>query len=152
MLRTNLNDALKQAMLTKDTRTVSTARLILAALKDRDIAARGQGHTEGIGETDILQMLQAMIKQRWDSIALYEQGGRLDLARQEQEEIFVIERFLPCQLNEAEMAAAIKAVIGDLCAQGLKDMGRVMSVLRARHAGQMDFSRASTLVRERLSS
>lgn len=152
MLRMNLNDALKQAMLTKDKRTVSTVRLILAALKDRDIAARGQGNVEGIGETEILQMLQAMVRQRLESITLYEQGGRFDLARQEKEEITVIERFLPSQLSEREMMAAIDAIIGDLGAQGLKDMGRVMTILRTHYASRMDFARASIQVKERLSS
>ena len=151
MLRTTLSDTLKYAMLAKNTRTVSTVRLILAALKDRDIAARGHGNAEGIGETEILQMLQGMVKQRRDSIALYEQGNRFDLVSQEREEISVIERFLPRRLDESEMTTAIDTIIGDLGAQGLKDMGRIMSALRTRHAGQMDFAQASTLVKKRLS-
>ena len=152
MLRTHLSDALKHAILAKNTRTVLTVRLILAAMKDRDIAARGHGNAEGIGETEILQMLQGMIRQRRESIALYEQGNRFDLASQEREEISVIERFLPRRLGDSEMSAAIDSLINDLGAQGLKDMGRIMSALRTRHSGQMDFAQASTLVKKRLSS
>ncbi|MBF0356074.1 MAG: GatB/YqeY domain-containing protein [Alphaproteobacteria bacterium] len=151
MLRTRLNGALKTAMLAKEVRAVSTVRLILAALKDRDIAARSKGNLDGISEDDILGMLQSMIKQRRESIGLYEQGGRLELAQQEQEEIVIIERFLPRQMTEAEADAAIKAVLAEIDAKGLKDMGRVMTCLRERHAGQMDFGKASSLVKTQLS-
>jgi uncharacterized protein YqeY len=151
MLRTRLNEALKTAMLAKEVRAVSTVRLILAALKDRDIAARSKGNLDGISEDDILGMLQSMIKQRRESIGLYEQGGRLELAQQEQEEIVIIERFLPRQMTEAEADAAIKAVLAEIDAKGLKDMGRVMTALRERHAGQMDFGKASSLVKTQLS-
>ncbi len=150
MLRTRLNDALKAAMKAKETRTLATVRLILAALKDRDIAARGKGNLEGIDEDGILAMLQSMIKQRRESIALYEKGGRLELARQEAEEITVIEQFLPRQLTEDEMAEAIMAVIGDVEAKSLKDMGRTMAALKERYAGRMDFHKASAQVKERL--
>lgn len=150
MLRPSLNDALKRAMLARDARTVSTVRLILAALKDRDIAARGRGVSEGIGDDEILQMLQSMVKQRRESIALYEQGGRLELAQQEAEEIAIIERFLPRQLSEAETAEAVRVLIAELGAAGLKDMGRVMTALRERYAGQMDFSKASGIVKQQL--
>jgi uncharacterized protein YqeY len=151
MLRTALNEALKTAMLAKEARTVSTVRLILAALKDRDIAARSKGNMDGISEDEILGMLQSMIKQRKDSIALYEQGGRLELAQQEQEEIAVIERFLPKQMSQDEAEAAIKSVIGEIEAKGLKDMGRTMAALKERYAGQMDFTKASGLVKGLLS-
>lgn len=150
MLREQLNDALKEAMRARDQRTVSTVRLILAALKDRDIAARGKGNLDGISEDEIKQMLSSMIKQRRESITLYEQGGRLDLAQQEQEEIVVIERFLPKQLDEVATSEAIAAVIQDLNATGIKDMGRVMAALKERHAGSMDFTRASALVKTAL--
>ena len=150
MLRTRLNDALKAAMKAKETRTLATVRLILAALKDRDIAARGKGNLEGIDEDGILAMLQSMIKQRRESIALYEKGGRLELARQEAEEITVIEQFLPRQLREDEMAEAIMAVIEDVEAKSLKDMGRTMAALKERYAGRMDFHKASAQVKERL--
>ncbi|MBF0270157.1 MAG: GatB/YqeY domain-containing protein [Alphaproteobacteria bacterium] len=151
MLRTALNEALKTAMLAKEARAVSTVRLILAALKDRDIAARSKGNMDGISEDEILGMLQSMIKQRKESITLYEQGGRLELAQQEQEEIVVIERFLPRQMSAEETDAAIKAVMADVEAKGLKDMGKVMTALRERHAGQMDFGKASGLVKSLLS-
>ncbi len=150
MLRTRLNDALKAAMKAKETRTIATVRLILAALKDRDIAARGKGNLEGIDEDGILAMLQSMIKQRRESIVLYEKGQRLDLARQEAEEITVIEQFLPRQLGEDEMAEAIMAVIGDVEAKSLKDMGRTMAALKERYAGRMDFHKASARVKEQL--
>ena len=147
MLRQRLTEALKTAMLAKDTRTVSTVRLILAALKDRDIAARGRGVPDGITEDEILIMLQSMVKQRRESISLYEQGGRLELAQQEADEIVIINRFMPQQLSEAEMTGAIKAVVTDLGATGLKDMGKVMAALKERHAGQMDFAKASARVK-----
>lgn len=150
MLRQQLSESLKAAMLAKDTRTVSTVRLILAALKDRDIAARTRGLTEGIPEDEILQMFQSMIKQRRESIALYEQGGRLELARQEAEEIAIIERFLPAQVSEAEMAEAVQAIIAEIGAQGLKDMGRTMAALKTRYAGRMDFTKASAVVKRQL--
>lgn len=150
MLRTRLNDALKEAMRAKDQRAVSTVRLILAALKDRDIAARGRGVTDGIPDEEILQLLQTMVKQRREAIALYEQGGRQELAQQEREEIVVIEGFMPRQLSEEETRAAIAAAIEESGAAGLKDMGKVMAELRARFAGQMDFGKASGWVREAL--
>jgi len=150
MLRSQLNDALKAAMLGKDPRTVSTVRLILAALKDRDIAARPKGITDGIGEDEILSMLQSMIKQRRESITLYEQGGRLELAEQEAQEITIIERFLPKQLGEAEILAAVKGAIAATGATGIKDMGRVMAALKDGHAGQMDFTKASAQVKKEL--
>ena len=135
----------------KDQRAVSTVRLILAALKDRDIAARSRGNTEGIGDEEIGELLQKMIRQRRESIELYQQGKREDLAQQEREEIAVIERFLPRQMSDAEMAEAVTAVIAELGVGSIKDMGRVMAALKQRHAGQMDFSKASALVKERLS-
>lgn len=150
MLRTRLNDALKAAMKAKEKRTIATIRLILAALKDRDIAARGKGNLEGIDEDGILAMLQSMIKQRHESIALYKKGGRLELAQQENEEITVIEQFLPRQLGEDEMAEAVKTVIQDVDAKSLKDMGRTMAALKERYAGRMDFHKASAQVKEQL--
>lgn len=150
MLRNRLNEALKEAMRTKDERSIATLRLILAALKDRDIAARTRGETEGISDDEILQMLQSMIKQRRESIALYEQGGRLELAEQEAEEIAVIERFLPKQMSDEEVEAAVGEVIRELGATNLKDMGRVMAALRERFAGRMDFGKASQTVKAQL--
>ncbi|MBI3709925.1 MAG: GatB/YqeY domain-containing protein [Proteobacteria bacterium] len=150
MLRTQLTDALKTAMKARQERAVSTLRLILAALKDRDIAARGKGNQEGIVDDEILQMMQNMIRQRRDSIALYEQGGRAELAQQEAEEIQVIEGYLPKQLSEAEIEQAAKDLIAELKATGIKDMGRVMGALKQRHAGRMDFAKAGAAVKKLL--
>ncbi|HYE48073.1 MAG TPA: GatB/YqeY domain-containing protein [Azospirillaceae bacterium] len=152
MLRPRLNDALKEAMRAKNQRATSTLRLILAALKDRDIAARSRGITDGIDDGEILSMLQTMVKQRREAIILYEQGGRIELAQQEREEIVVIEGFMPKQLDEAEVQAAIDALIQETGATGIKDMGKVMAELKVRYAGQMDFTKASGLVRGRLAS
>jgi uncharacterized protein YqeY len=150
MLRNAIPEALKAALKDQDRRTISTVRLIMAALKDRDIAARGKGNTEGISDDEILQMLQTMVKQRRDSIEMYEKGGRLELAEGEGEEITIIERFLPQQLGDAEIGAAVEQVIADIGAGGLKDMGKVMGALRERYAGQMDFGKAGALVKEKL--
>ncbi len=150
MFRTELSDALKDAMRAKEACAVSTLRLILAALKDRDIAARGKGKSEGIGDDDILDLLQKMVRQRRDSIELYEKGDRQDLADKEAEEIEIIGRFLPQQLGEAEVRGAVKEVIEELEAGTIKDMGRVMGALKQRYAGRMDFGKASALVKERL--
>lgn len=150
MLRSDLQDALKEAMRAKDSSGVATIRLILAALKDRDIAARSKGQTEGISDDEILQMLQSMIKQRRESIQMYEQGGRLELAEREKSEIEWISKFLPQQMSADETTAAVEAVVAELDAGGLKDMGRVMAALRERYAGQMDFGSASVIVKQKL--
>jgi uncharacterized protein YqeY len=148
MLRERLTEALKEAMKARDQRTVSTVRLTLAALKDRDIAARSRGVNEGISDEEILQMFQSMIKQRRESISLYEQGGRIELAQQEQEEIAIIERFMPRQMGENEIGAAVKETIAEAGATGLKDMGKVMTMMREKYAGQMDFAKASAAVKK----
>ena len=150
MLRQRLNDALKEAMKSRDLRSVSAIRLVLAQLKDRDIAARPGGNTTGIGEGEIVEMLGKMVKQRQESIVLYKQGNRPDLVQQEEEEITVIERFMPKQLDEAESAAAIDAALAETGAQSLKDMGRVMAMLKERFAGRLDFAKAGALVKQRL--
>ncbi len=150
MIREQLPNALKSALKDKDARAVSTLRLIMAALKDRDIAARGKDNSEGIGDDEILQMLQTMVKQRRDSIAMYEKGGRLELAEQEAEEIVIVQRFLPEQLDASATESAVEKTIADLGATGLKDMGAVMGALRDNYAGQMDFGRASGIVKARL--
>lgn len=150
MLRKRLNDALKEAMLTKNQRAVSTVRLILAALKDRDIAARGRGDTDGVGEAEIFSMLGTMVRQRQESIDLYEKGGRAELAEQEREEIAIIEGFLPKALSPEEADAAIAEVMGELGAACIKDMGRVMTELRARYAGRMDFAKVSAVIKSKL--
>ena len=149
-MRDRLNQALKSKMKEKDSEAVSTLRLILAALKDRDIAARSKGNTEGIGDDDILMMLETMVKQRRESIKMYEQGGRAELAAKEQAEIDVINEFLPQKMEEDEMKSAIANVIEETGAGSLKEMGNVMSELRARFAGQMDFGKASGIVKSLL--
>ncbi|MEJ1996296.1 MAG: GatB/YqeY domain-containing protein [Limibacillus sp.] len=150
MLRSQLNDALKVALKQKDSAGTSTLRLILAALKDRDIAARGRGQTEGIEEPEILEMLQKMIKQREDSIEAYDKGGRPDLVEKEKAEIEVIRRFMPQPLSEDETQQVIDGVIAELDATSIKDMGRVMGALKERFPGRMDFGLASRTVKQKL--
>ena len=150
MLREAFTERLKQAMRAKDTRALSSVRMILAALKDRDIAARGTGNAEGIPEPEILRLLQGMIKQRREAIALYRQGNRPELAEQEEQEIAVIESFLPKQMSDDEIAAAAQEAIAETGAAGVKDMGKVMSVLRERHAGVIDMARAGAVVKQLL--
>jgi len=151
MLRQRLSEALKEAMKARDPRATSTTRMILAALKDRDIAERGKGNAEGLGEEQIQGMLQSMIKQRRESIALFEQGGRMELADQERAEIVLIEGFLPQQMDEAEIQAVVKGVVAELDIASIKDMGRAMAVLKERYAGRMDFAKASAALRQALS-
>ena len=150
MLREAFSERLKAAMRAKDTRTLSTVRLMLAGLKDRDVAARGTGNQAGIAEPEILRMLQGMVKQRRESILLYRQGNRPELAQQEEDEIAIIESFLPKQMSEEEIAAAAKAAIADSAAADAKDMGRVMGLLRERHAGVIDLARAGAVVKQLL--
>jgi len=149
-LRERFSQDLKIALKAKDSVRLSTLRLTLAVLKDRDIAARESGNYDGIAEPDILRMLESMIKQRRESIAMYEQAGRPDAADLEAREIMVIQSYLPRALSEDERLAAIDAAIQELGAQGLRDMGRVMTHLREQFSGQMDFSAASAETRARL--
>ena len=149
-MREAFTERLKQAMRARDSRTVSAVRLILAGLKERDVAARGSGNPAGIADAEILRLLQTMVKQRRESIALYRQGNRADLAAQEEAEIAVIEGFLPRQMSDDEIAAAVKAAIADSGAGGIKDMGRVMAALRERHAGVMDMAKAGAAVKQQL--
>ncbi len=151
MLRAQLNEALKTALEAKQPRRVSTLRLILAAIKDRDIVARPEGDRDGVDEAEIHAILQKMVKQRHESIGHYETGGRLELAAQEAEEIDIIHEFLPRQMNEAEVGEAARRVIEELGGEGLKDMGRTMAALKARNAGRMDFAKAGAVVKELLS-
>jgi hypothetical protein len=146
VLRDQINDALKDAMKSKDQRRVSTLRLVNAALKNADIEARGQGK-EALGDDAILGVLQKMIKQRQESIVLYEKGGRAELAQQEREEAEIISSYLPKQMSEAETEAAIAAAIQETGAAGMKDMGKVIGALRAKYAGQMDFAKVSGQVK-----
>ena len=151
-LRQKLSAALKDAMKSKDAERLSTLRLINAAIKDRDIALRGTKAEEGaqVGDDEVLAILGRMVKQRQESARAYEEGGRLELAQKEQAEIGVIEDFLPRQLDEAETEAAIDAAIADTGATGIRDMGRVVDELKARHMGQMDFGQVGPLVKARL--
>ena len=153
-LRERIGDALKSAMREKDAARLSTLRLINAAIKDRDIAKRaegGDGGDSGVGDGDILQILGKMVKQRQESARAYEEGGRLELAESEQGEIAVIEEFLPRQLSEDETAAAIDAAIEETGAQSIRDMGKVMGVLKTRYTGQLDFGKVGSTVKSRLS-
>jgi len=149
-MREAFTERLKAAMRAKDTRTLSTVRLILAGLKERDVAARGSGNQQGIPDPEILRLLQGMIKQRRESIALYQQGKRPELAQREEEEIAIIESFLPRQMSDDEIAAAARAAIAETGAAGVKDMGRVMAQLRERHAGVIDLARAGAIVKQLL--
>ncbi len=150
MLRAKFQENLKSAMQAKDKIGISTTRLILAALKDRDIAARSKGNTDGISDDEILSMLATMVKQRRDSVELYRKGDREDLAAREEAEIQIIEKFMPRQLSEDEIRDAVGEVIDGIGASGLKDMGRTMAEIRDKYAGQMDFSKASAIVKETL--
>jgi uncharacterized protein YqeY len=150
MKRQELSDALKEAMKARDAHTTTTLRTVLAKIKDRDIEARVTGNHDGIDDTAVLAVLQGMIKQRRESIELYKQGGRQDLVDQETAEIALIERFLPAQLDAEAAKAAIRALIAEIGAAGIKDMGRTMAALKERFAGQMDFTKASALVKEAL--
>jgi uncharacterized protein YqeY len=150
MLREAITERMKNALRAKDTRTLSTVRLIMAALKDRDIAVRSDGNKAEIPDAEILRMLQGMVKQRRESITLYQQGKRPELAQQESEEITVIESFLPQQMDDAGIEAAAKAAIVDTGAAGIKDMGKVMAALRERHAGVVDLARAGAIVKQLL--
>ena len=150
MLREKLNEAMKDAMRARDQAALGTIRLILAKLKDVDIAARTETSREGIPDDKILSMLQGMIKQRNESIALYEKGARQDLADKEKAEIAVIERFLPQQMDEAAVQAAVSEAIKTAGATSIKDMGGVMAALKTKYAGQMDFAKASATVKKAL--
>lgn len=150
MLRARLNDELKASMKAKDQRATSTLRLILAALKDRDIAARDRGVTDGIGEDEIVEMMQKMVRQRQESQEIYAKNDRPELAEKEAQEIAVIERFLPQQLSEAEMQAAVDATVAETGATSIKEMGKVMGALKASYAGRMDFAKAGAMVKAKL--
>ena len=150
MLRDNLAEALKDAMRARDMTTVGAVRLILAKLKEVDIAARTEASREGVADDRILSMLQGMIKQRNESVVLYEKGNRPELAEKEKAEIAVIERFLPRQMDEAAVAAAVADAMAATGAKTVKDMGGVMAALKAKYAGQMDFAKASAAVKKAL--
>lgn len=149
-LRTKITDGIKNAMREKDTVRLSTLRLINAAVKDQDIAVRVKGNADGVPDADVLSIMAKMVKQRQESARVYEEGGRLELAEQEQAEIAVIEEYLPRQLSSEEVASAVDAAIADAGADSIRDMGRVMGTLKGKYAGRMDFGKVGPLVKERL--
>ncbi|MBF9045181.1 GatB/YqeY domain-containing protein [Rhodobacterales bacterium HKCCE4037] len=149
-LRAKITDGIKDAMREKDQVRLSTLRLINAAVKDQDIAARGKGNADGVDDSEVLAILAKMVKQRQESARVYEEGGRLELAEQEQAEIAVIEEYLPRQLTGAETEAAVDAAITETGASSIRDMGRVMGVLKGKYAGRMDFGAVGPMVKSRL--
>ena len=151
-MRDRLRDMLTASLKAGNKRRVATVRLILAAIKDRDIAIRSDEPVDGVSEDEILAILQKMVKQRRESITLYQEGGRLELAVQEEEEISIIQEFLPQQMRQEEIADAVDKAMLDVGATGLKDMGCVMGLLKERHGGRMDFAKAAAQVKNRLSS
>jgi len=150
-LREQFTDAMKEAMRAKEVKRLATVRLILSTLKDRDIAARTEDSREGIADDKILDMLGKMIKQREESATAYDAGKRPELAAAEREEIEIIRSFMPKQMSDAEMRSAITAAIAEAGAAQMKDMGKVVAILRAKYAGQMDFGKASAIAKELLS-
>ena len=147
-LRDDINEALKTAIKSQHKRRVTTLRLVNAAIKDREIAARTTGSGEGVNDAQILEILAKMVKQRRESEKIYEDAGRAELAAQEAEEIGIIQEFMPKQLTEEEMRAAVAEIVDEIEARSLKDMGRTMGALKERFAGRMDFSRAGAMVKE----
>jgi len=150
-MRDILDKSLKDAMRARDTQKISTIRLINAAIKDRDIAIRSEDNLEGVSDEEILSILSKMIKQRKESAKQYEEGGRLELAQQEFEEIEIIENFLPRQLDLNETEQIVKKIILDINANSLRDMGKVMSLLKENYSGKMDFGKAGVVAKELLS-
>lgn len=148
--REDFNSALKQALKSKDQVALSTIRLMMAALKDRDITARGKGNAEGIAEAEILSMMQSMVKQRQESSKTYRDNDRSELAEREEEEILVIQRFLPQQMSEEDASKAIADIIAETGADNIKDMGKVMGVLKTKYAGQLDMAKAGGMVKAKL--
>ena len=151
-LRSRINSAMKQAMKDKSAERLSTIRLINAAIKDRDIAARTEGKENGVGDGEVLAILSKMTKQRQESAKAYEEAGRLDLSERELAEIKVIEEFLPRQFTDSEIQSAVSEAIEELGASSIRDMGKVMGTLKSKYAGQMDFGAVGALVKDNLSS
>lgn len=149
-LRSRVNEAMKDAMRAKEADRLSTLRLINAAIKDRDIALRGEGNDEGVGDSEVLGILGKMVKQRHESARAYEEGGRLELAEKERSEVGVIEEFLPKQLAGDEVANAVDAAIAETGASSIRDMGKVMGILKDKYVGRMDFSAVGSMVKDRL--
>jgi uncharacterized protein len=150
MLRQTITDSLKNAMKARDERTTSAFRMILAGMKERDIEARVKGNKDGIGDAEIMAMLQNMIKQRRDSVDMFVKGGRTDLADKEIAEIAILQGLLPQQLDDAAMAKVVKELVAELGATSVKDMGKVMAALKERHAGSIDMAKAGAVVKQNL--
>lgn len=149
-MRLRVNTALKQAMRDKATMRLATLRLINAAIKDQEIAMRGDDQETAVGDAEVLSILSKMTKQRQESARVYEEGGRLDLAEREMQEISVIEEFLPKQLNDDQVAAAIGKAVDQIGAESIRDMGKVMAELKGKYTGQMDFGKVGPMVKARL--
>jgi len=149
MLREDIQNALKGAMKEQDMPKVNAVRMIVAGIKEKDVDARGKGKKQA-EDADLLAMMQTMIKQRRESIEMFIKGGRFELAQKEENEIKIIEGFLPKQLSESEVQEAVKTAIAQTSAQSIKDMGKVMAALREKYAGQMDFAVASCVIKSLL--
>ena len=149
MLREDLQKALKESMLAHDAETTGAVRLIIAAMKEKDVDARGKGAKEAT-EAELLSMMQTMIKQRNDSIKMYMDGNRPELAAKERKEIEIIERFLPKQMSDAEIEAAVRALISETGASSMKDMGKIMGALKSQYAGQLDMGKANGIIKSLL--
>ena len=148
--RTELNNSMKEAMKAKDEITLGTVRMILAKIKDQDINARGSGNQDGITDGEIASLMQNMIKQRQESAKMYRDGNRPELAEKEDNEIKVIERFLPKQLSDAEIQSVVEKIVVATGASSIKDMGKVMGELKANYAGQLDMARAGVIIKQKL--
>ncbi len=149
-LRARVTTSMKEAMKAKEAEKLSTLRLINAAIKDRDIEARAEGRDEGVGDDVVLAIMGKMVKQRHESAKVYEEGGRLELAEKERQEIEIIEEFLPRQLSDDETDAAVTAAIAEVGAESIRDMGKVMGVLKGKYTGQMDFGKVGPMVKGKL--
>lgn len=149
MLREDLQKALKESMLAHDAETTGAVRLIIASMKEKDVDARGKGAKEAT-EAELLSMMQTMIKQRNDSIKMYMDGNRPELAAKERKEIEIIERFLPKQMSDAEIEAAVRALISETGASSMKDMGKIMGALKSQYAGQLDMGKANGIIKSLL--
>ena len=150
--RTELTNSMKEAMKAKDQLTLDTVRMVLAKIKDQDIAARSTGNQDGIADSDIASLMQNMIKQRQESAKMYRDGNRPELADKEDKEISVIEKYLPKQLSDAEIQSVVEKIVASTGATSIKDMGKVMGELKANYAGQLDMAKAGAVIKQKLSA
>lgn len=149
-IRTALSNAMKDAMKAHEELKLQTVRMVMAKIKEQDIEARAKGNMDGIAEGDVLSLMQGMIKQRQESAKMYREGNRLELAAKEDEEIKIIEAFLPAQMSDEEVAGVVATLISSVGAAGIKDMGKVMAELKAKYAGQLDMAKAGAVVKQKL--